>query len=396
MAFGMGVDKPDIRWVAHADLPKSIEAYYQEIGRAGRDGAPAETMTLFGADDIRIRRAQIDEGLAPEERKRADHARLNHLLGLAETPGCRRVSLLGYFGETHPGTCGACDNCRVPPETVDGTELAQKAFSAALRTGEWFGAGHLIDILRGDATAKVRQRGHDALPTFGVGKDHSKAAWTAMFRQLQGLDLLRADPARHGALRLTEAARPILKGEQRITLRKDAGRTASKPAAKAMVEEEDAPLFAALKGKRRALAEDARVPAYVIFPDRTLLEMAATRPQTLDEMRGVSGVGEKKLEKYGAVFLEVITGAVTEEVHPARRKMAGRDTAAIYDALEAEMVRLARGESGLDVYLDCPRKTLAKIAERGPGSIAELEAVPGMGPQKAERFGEALLAVLSA
>ena len=188
VAFGMGIDKPDIRYVVHADLPKSIEAYYQEVGRAGRDGAPADTLTLYGAEDIRLRRAQIDEGLAPDERKAADHARLNALLGLTETPYCRRKVLLGYFGEAPEGDCGNCDTCRQPPETFDGSEAAQKAFSAALRTGEYFGAGHLTDILLGVTTQKVTARGHDKLPTFGVGREFSRPEWMAIFRQLMGLD----------------------------------------------------------------------------------------------------------------------------------------------------------------------------------------------------------------
>ncbi|WP_232822939.1 DNA helicase RecQ [Oceanibium sediminis] len=399
VAFGMGIDKPDIRYVMHADLPKSIESYYQEIGRAGRDGAPAETLTLFGADDVRLRRAQIDEGLAPPERKAADHGRLNTLLGLAETPWCRRKALLGYFGETPEGDCGNCDNCRDKPETFDGTEAAQMAFSAVLRTGQSFGMMHLIDILRGTASDKVKTRGHDSLPTFGVGKRWSKAEWQVIFRQLLGLDLLRPDAARHGALVMTEAARPLLRGEASVTLRMDrlkAAGGAGAPQAKSLVPEEDAPLFALLKGKRRALAEAQKVPAYVIFPDRTLMEMAARRPETLDQMRGISGIGDKKLERYGAEFLEVITGEATAEVHPARRKIAGRSEAGLFDALEGEMVRLARGESGLDVYLSCTRATLAKIAALRPDTLEALDAVQGMGPRKTERFGAAFLEVLHA
>ncbi len=391
VAFGMGVDKPDIRWVAHADLPKSIEAYYQEIGRAGRDGAPAETLTLYGAEDIRLRRAQIDEGLAPPERKAADHVRLNALLGLAEALSCRRQKLLAYFGE-RAEPCGNCDLCDAPPESFDATEAVRKALSAMLRTGESFGAGHLTDILVGNATEKARARGHDALPTFGVGRDLGRAEWAAVFRQMAAHDLVRPDPARHGALRMTEAARPILRGEAEILLRRDSMRRAAAPAARALVSDEDAPLLAALKAKRRALAEAQRVPAYVIFADRTLIEMAERRPETLDQMAGITGVGAKKLESYGRTFLEVILGEAAPELHPARRKLAGREAGDVYDRLLQAQAGLARGESGAEKPLTCSTSLLARVAEVRPADLDALARL--LGERRAERFGAAFLDVL--
>jgi len=394
IAFGMGVDKPDIRWVAHADLPKSIEAYYQEIGRAGRDGAPADTLTLFGPDDIRLRRAQIDEGLAPQERRAADHARLNALLGLAETPGCRRQSLLSYFGE-EAEPCGNCDSCNEPPETFDGTVPVMKALSAALRTEEWFGSGHLIDILTGTETEKTRARGHQNLPTWAVGQDLSRREWQAVFRQMMGLDLVRPDPARHGALRVTEKAHPVLRGEDKVTLRKDTIRKArGRPMAKTLVSEEDAPLLSALKAKRRALAEAQRVPAYVVFTDRTLIEMAETRPVTLDEMARIGGVGAKKLETYGRAFLEVIAGD-QPDMHPTRRRLAGRDAGTLYDRLQDAVVRLARGDDGTEKPVSCTPSTLRHIAERRPDSLEALARLPGMSAQRTERFGPAFLEILA-
>ncbi len=391
VAFGMGIDKPDIRWVAHADLPKSIEAYYQEIGRSGRDGDPAETLTLFGADDIRLRRSQIDEGLAPPERRLADHGRLNALLGLAEALACRRQSLLGYFGETTQ-PCGNCDLCDTPAEVFDGTVAVRKALSAILRTGEWFGAGHLIDILTGNKTDKVRARNHDQLPTFGVGGEYDKRQWQAVFRQMMGHDLVRPDPERHGALKMTDAARPILRDEAGITLRLDTIRNAvRRPTVKALISDEDAPLMSALKARRRALAEAAKVPAYVIFPDRTLIEMAEVRPANLDQMAAIGGVGAKKLERYGAIFLEVINGAC-DPVHPARRKLAGRAAGTVYDLLLKAQAGLARGTDGVDKPMSCSASQLARVAQIRPDDSRALEQV--LGARHAERFGAAFLEVL--
>lgn len=380
-------------------IAHELDALGVDVIEAGfPDGAPADTLTLYGPDDIRLRRAQIDEGTAPMERKEAEHKRLNALMGLAEAKHCRRQTLLAYFAEELAQPCGNCDLCADRPVLFDATEAARKAFSAILRTGESFGAEHLIGILRGDSTEKIARRGHDRLPTFGVGQEYTRPQWQTIFRQLMGLDLIRPDPSRHGALRLTEAARPLLRGETTLELREDtvarAARDPGRSAPVALVAEEDEGLLSALKAKRRELAEAAGAPAYVIFPDRTLIEMATQRPRTLDALRGISGVGATKLERYGATFLAVINGEAPEPLHPARRRLAGRPEGSLFDRLQAAHVALARGLNGTAKPLDCTSLTLAKIAESRPRTLAELERIPGMGPQKAERFGEAFLRIL--
>ena len=391
IAFGMGVDKPDVRWVVHADLPKSIENYYQEIGRAGRDGEQAETLTLYGADDIRFRRNQIDEGLAPDGRKSADHGRLNALLGLAEAFKCRRLNLLEYFGEKNI-KCGNCDLCDNPPETFDGTEPVRKALSAILRSDQYFGAGHVIDILLGNLTDKVANQSHQNLTTFGVGKELSRVKWKAVLRQMMGNDLIRPDVERYGALRMTKKALPILRGEQSITLRLDTFNSAKRShTIKALVSDDDAPVLSALKAKRRALAENAGVPAYIIFTDKTLVEMAQRRPVNLDEMSQINGVGTKKLEKFGAIFLAVINGEV-DHMHPLRQKLAGAKEGELYDLLLAVQSDLTRGSLGVDKPLSCSTSLLSKIAKLKPRSLDEMAKI--IGPKKTDRFGAAFLNVL--
>jgi len=313
---------------------------------------------LFGQDDIRYRRQQIDEGLAPPERRAADHGRLNALLGLAEALHCRRQNLLSYFGED-PAPCGHCDLCDKPADVFDGTQPVRMALSAALRTDERFGAGHLIDIVLGNMTDKVRQWNHDQLPTFGVGKAYSRVQWQAIFRQMMGHDLMRPDAERHGALRMTQKARPILRDEQTIQLRRDTIKAArSGPVVKQMVSEEDAPLLSALKAKRRAFAEQIGGPAYIIFNDRTLIEMAEKRPRTLDDMAAIGGVGAKKLDSYGTAFLEVINGEA-EALHPQRQKLAGRAEGTIYDRLLECQADLSRGPEGTDKPMSCSASQLA-------------------------------------
>jgi ATP-dependent DNA helicase RecQ len=266
-----------------------------------------------------------------------------------------------------------------------------------LRTGESFGMEHLIAILRGERTEKVLARHHDRLPTFGVGAARAKAEWQAIFRQLMGLDLVRPDPSRHGALRLAEEARPLLRGETTLELRADSLRRAaraSRAAPQALVAEEDEGLLAALKAKRRALADAAGVPAYVIFPDRTLIEMATRRPRSLDDLSRITGVGAVKLERFGPDFLEVLTGEVPDPVHPARRRLAGQPAGGLLDRLQAAQVALARGADGLGKPLNCTTTTLAQIAAVRPRTLEALERIQGMGPQKAERFGAAFLSIL--
>jgi len=310
VAFGMGIDKPDVRFVCQADLPQNIEEYYQQIGRAGRDGLPADTLTLYGLDDIRLRRVQIEQGDAPEERKRIERQRFNALLALCEAPRCRRQTLLGYFGEAAE-PCGNCDLCLDGVEAFDGTIDAQKAMSAILRTGERFGTEHLIAILTGNATDAVRRWRHDQLPTFGVGADRSANDWRSVFRQLYAAGLVSLDIVEYGRWTVTDHGRRVLRGEERIEFRRDAlartsRRSRKASAATAAEGAADADLLAALKALRTEIAKANGQPAYVVFPDRTLIEMATARPATLDGMRSVHGIGERKLERYGRAFLDVV------------------------------------------------------------------------------------------
>ena len=313
IAFGMGIDKPDVRFVFHLNVPGNVEAWYQELGRAGRDGAPAEALMLYGLDDIRMRRTFIEDSDRSDEQKRFEHQRLNALLAICESAGCRRQALLRYFGETTE-PCGNCDRCLAPVETFDGTEEAQKAMSAILRTGQMFGAEHVIDVLTGTETDKVLQRGHERLPTFGVGADWRRPEWRSFLRQLAAADLIRIDVGGYGALKLTEAARPVLKGKREVRLHKEAEARATRAKRPAKIisgdipapSPEDAALIERLRDLRRELAAADGVPAYVIFHDRSLIDMAARKPSSLDAFAQVHGVGEAKLVKYGEAFLAVI------------------------------------------------------------------------------------------
>ncbi len=312
IAFGMGIDKPDVRFVAHLDLPKSLEGYYQETGRAGRDGEAAEAWLTYGLADVVLLKSWIEQSEAPPEIKRIESMKLDAMLAYCEAARCRRVVLLNYFGEDAQ-PCGNCDVCLDPPQTWDAMVAAQKLMSAVLRTGSRFGAGHLIDILRGKATERVRQLRHDQLPTFGVGADLDDMAWRGLARQLVALGLLHADPERYGALGLTSAAWPVLRGEGQLQLRRVRPARAGKqrlPLSRGAKPETgvDAVLLYRLRALRRELAQAQNVPAYVVFHDATLLELARLRPSTESALRLISGIGEHKLKRYGARLLEVLRG----------------------------------------------------------------------------------------
>ncbi len=310
IAFGMGIDKPDIRFVFHLNLPGSMEAYYQEIGRAGRDGNPSEVQMLFGLDDIRMRRQFIDQDGENSEHKLREHKRLDALLAYCEATRCRRAALLSYFGEDGEA-CGNCDTCLDPPVLIDGTREAQMLLSAIARTGQAFGAAHIIDILRGAKTAKIEERGHDSLPTFGIGADHDKPFWQAFIRQAVAGGYLSINIEGYGGLVLTRTGDAVLKGEESFTYREIPKST--KPARserRSKVEMDtsdiDGDLLASLKALRRDLAAERNVPAYIVFGDATLIDMCRMRPETLDQMSLVNGVGPKKLQDFGPAFLRAL------------------------------------------------------------------------------------------
>ena len=312
IAFGMGIDKPDVRFVAHIDLPGSIEAYYQETGRAGRDGLPSDTLMLYGPDDIALRSRFIEQSDAPDQRKRMERQKLDALLGLAETAGCRRQVLLSYFGD-HSAPCGNCDTCAEPPELFDGTIAAQKALSCIYRTGERFGQAYIVDVLLGVENERIAQFGHDRLSTFGIGTEHDNRAWRAILRQLIALRLIDVDLAGHGGLSIASAGRDFLRDKPTLMLRVPAPPRArrsktARSAAPSAVTEADHDLFEALRRKRTELARAQNVPPYVIFHDKTLIELAATRPASRTAMAKVPGIGDAKLERYGEAFLAVIAG----------------------------------------------------------------------------------------
>ena len=312
IAFGMGIDKPDVRFVIHMNIPKNIEAYYQETGRAGRDGLPANAVMLYGMQDAAMQRNFIEESGAPDAQKRIEHQKLNALLGLCEAAACRRKIILEYFGDASE-PCGNCDTCLNPPVTFDGTVAAQKALSCSYRTGQRFGVGHLIKVLLGEDDERIRNWRHDQTSTFGIGGEHSKSEWQSIFRQLVALNLLTVDNSEFGGLKITPQGQAFLKNKETLHLRKFTGKPKGSVSGRAQgrvtitfENDVDRALFADLKAKRLELAHEQNVPPYVIFHDRTLRELAMQKPSSLFAMSAISGIGQAKLEHYGQIFLDLI------------------------------------------------------------------------------------------
>jgi len=315
VAFGMGIDKPDVRYVAHLDLPGSVEAYYQETGRAGRDGLASDVWMAYGMADVIQRGRMIDEGGSTDDIKRVERAKLNALLAICETPTCRRQAILAHFGEAHGGNCGNCDTCIKPVETWDGTDAAIKALAAIYRTGERFGTGHLIDVLLGNVNEKTTRFGHADMPVFGAGKDIPSKTWQSVYRQLLAAGFVSVDHEAFGALKLQEEARAVFKREREVRFRKDRpttgkaqrnGKSAGSTAARTDMSERDHHLFQKLRALRASIAKDMNVPPYVIFPDTTLMALAKERPTRGDDLLGIPGIGATKRERYGDIFLEAI------------------------------------------------------------------------------------------
>lgn len=332
IAFGMGIDKPDVRFVAHLSLPKSLEAYYQETGRAGRDGEPANAWMAYGLQDVLTLRQFMQNSQASDAHKRVEHNKLESMLGLCELIACRRQALLGYFDEALEQPCGACDNCVSPPEKWDGSEAAQKVLSTIYRTGQRFGVNYIIDVLIGKQDQRIKQNAHDQISTFGIGTEFSMTEWRTIFRQLIALGYINVDAESHGALKLSEQCRPVLRGEKTLELRKQSKeeKLATEKKKKRPVRPQDEPLWEALRALRMQLAEEAGVPPYVIFHDATLQEMVKKRPLATADMRYISGVGEQKIKRYGKQFLAEIAKYPLAELLNNRLSTTVNETLLIY------------------------------------------------------------------
>lgn len=409
IAFGMGIDKPNVRFVAHLDLPKSLEAYYQETGRAGRDGLPADAWMAYGLQDVIFLKQMLNNSEGDERHKRIEQHKLDAMLALCEETRCRRQALLAYFDEELAEPCGHCDNCVDGVQTWDATEAARQALSAIYRSGQRYGVGHLVDILLGRDNDKVRSLGHQHLSVFGVGKAHSEGEWRTLFRQLVARGLADVDLDGYGGLRLNQSCRALLRGEMTLELRRDLKPQAPKPAASAasqLVRHDEREQWEALRTLRRRLAEEHSVPPYVIFPDATLLEMLRSRPRSLSEMARVSGVGARKLERYGEAFLEVlnkvgdapkpVTDLRHELVSLARAGMTPAQIARQLDCTEKNVYSLlaeaiGRRQLSLEQALDLPDELLGEIHDAFLNGDGELPPVAALAEQFAGRVPSGVL-----
>ncbi|MBG0842997.1 DNA helicase RecQ [Ectopseudomonas toyotomiensis] len=412
IAFGMGIDKPNVRFVCHLDLPKSLEAYYQETGRAGRDGLPADAWMAYGLQDVIFLKQMLNNSEGDERHKRIEQHKLDAMLALCEETRCRRQALLAYFDEELPNPCGHCDNCIDGVETWDATEPARQALSAVYRSGQRYGVGHLVDILLGRDNEKIRAAGHQHLAVFGVGKGFSEVEWRTLFRQLVARGLADVDLDGFGGLRLSESCRPLLRGEVSLQLRREPkpaqAAKASSSAASQLVRGHEREMWEALRSLRRKLAEEHSVPPYVIFPDATLLEMLRSQPSSLSEMAEVSGVGARKLERYGQAFLEVLNGRGADDtpapvadlrhelVSLARAGMTPAQIAGQLNCSEKNVYSLlaeaiAQQQLTLEQALDLPEELLGEIQETFLDGEGELPAVSEVAPLFAGRVDEAVL-----
>ncbi|GLX15840.1 ATP-dependent DNA helicase RecQ [Pseudomonas straminea] len=409
IAFGMGIDKPNVRFVAHLDLPKSLEAYYQETGRAGRDGLPADAWMAYGLQDMIFLKQMLANSEGDERHKRVEQHKLDAMLALCEETRCRRQVLLAYFDEELPQPCGHCDNCTDGVQTWDATEPARQALSAIYRSGQRYGVGHLVDILLGRDNEKMRGLGHQHLSVFGVGSALSEGEWRSLFRQLVARGLADVDLEGFGGLRLSDSCRPLLRGEVSLQLRRDLkpqqSAKASGSAARQLVRGDEREQWEALRALRKRLAEEHAVPPYVIFPDATLLEMLRSKPTTLAEMARVSGVGARKLERYGEAFLEVLAGGDSpapvvdlrhELVSLARAGMTPTQIASQLNcspksayAMLAEAI--AEQQISLQQALDLPEELLGEIQDAFLDGEGELPSVAEVSPLFAGRVEEGVL-----